>query len=86
MTDSDIKLVLLIPLTLALVFMFWVLWRLEKQIRKERSRSEAIAPALADFHHRRPSNVRAERSSDTAFVPQPLRSAQSSRSPRSVGS
>jgi len=30
------EIMLLIPLSLSLAFLFWVIWELEKQIRKER--------------------------------------------------
>lgn len=42
MVDSDLKL-LLLPVGLAVVFLLWVIWELEKQIRRERRRSDAIA-------------------------------------------
>jgi hypothetical protein len=54
MVDSNFIL-LLIPMGPALAFMFWVIWALEKQIRREKRHSDVIArtksrsdrPALA---------------------------------------
>jgi hypothetical protein len=73
MTDSDMKLLLFIPMSLALVFMFWVLWRLEKQIRRGKDCTRAIAPSFNEAD-RQPAGSRyqAARSSDTAFKPQQI--------------
>jgi hypothetical protein len=86
MTESDVKLLLLFPMGLALMFMVWVLWRLEKQIRRGRSHSQTIAPAFNEADRPAPSSrVQAARSSDTAFGPPLQRIDQSSRLPRTAG-
>jgi hypothetical protein len=41
---------LLIPLAPGLVFMLWVIWALEKQIRRSRRHSDEIARAKAGFN------------------------------------
>lgn len=83
MTDSDIKLLLFIPMSLALVFMFWVLWRLEKQIRRGRNRSQTIAPPFNEADRQPPSSrYQGVRGSDTSFDPQPQRIDRSSHLPR----
>ena len=83
MTDSDIKLVLLFPMGLALVFMLWVLWKLEKQIRRGKSRPEPIAPRLTEFDHPASSGkARALHSLDIAVAPQHQQNVQSLRPPR----
>ncbi len=46
MVDFDLKL-LLIPVGLALAFMLWVIWALEKEIRRDHRHSDAIARAKA---------------------------------------
>lgn len=70
MTDSDVKLLLLFPMGLALIFMVWVLWRLEKQIRRGRTRSLAIAPPFNEADRPMPSSrAHAAHSSSTAFGP-----------------
>ena len=46
MVDFDLKL-LLIPMGLALAFMLWVIWALEKEIRRDQRHSDAIARAKA---------------------------------------
>lgn len=74
MTESDIKLLLLVPVGLALVFMLWVLWKLEMQIRRGKRHPEPVVPAAAkpDLPASN-SSARAARSSDTAAGPHSLR-------------
>ena len=49
MLDLELTL-LLIPLAPGLVFMLWVIWALEKQIRWDRRHSDEIAPAKTGFN------------------------------------
>ncbi len=86
MTDSDVKLLLLFPMGLALIFMVWVLWRLEKQIRRGKTQSKTIAPPFNQAERPAPSSrVQAARSLDTAFGPPLQRIDRSSRLPHTVG-
>jgi hypothetical protein len=54
MVDSAFTL-LLIPVAPALTFMLWVIWALEKQIRRDRRRSDATARAKAGSDRPAPS-------------------------------
>ena len=85
MADSDMKLLLLIPVILALVFMAWVFWRLEKQIRKERRRTGNAAPAFNETDRAAPDDsIRRARSFETAFGPPPQQIDRSSSQRRSA--
>ncbi len=48
MEDFNFELLWLVPVALSLVFMLWVIWELEKQIRREKRHSRANAVGLAD--------------------------------------
>ena len=54
MVDSDIKF-LLVPMGLAVAFMLWVIWALEKQIRRDKREFDANARAKTVSD--RPSNT-----------------------------
>lgn len=59
MVDSDLTL-LLIPVAPALAFLLWVIWALEKQIRRDRRYSEAIARAKAGSDRPAPTGAAPE--------------------------
>ncbi|SPE31569.1 hypothetical protein SBA5_890015 [Candidatus Sulfotelmatomonas gaucii] len=50
MVESDLTF-LLIPMAPALAFMLWVIWALEKQIRRDRRHSDEIARLKAGSDH-----------------------------------
>jgi len=48
MVDTDVNLLLILLLLVpSLAFMFWVIWALEKEIRRDHRHSDAIARAKA---------------------------------------
>jgi len=56
MVDFDLKL-FLIPVGLALAFMLWVIWALEKEIRRDQRHSDAIARAKAGSDRPAPNSA-----------------------------
>ena len=68
MADFNLTLVLL-PLVPALSFMLWVIWALEKQIKRERRQSEVIARAKAGTDRPAPANKTTEQRVSSPSLP-----------------
>jgi hypothetical protein len=69
MVDTDVNLLLILLLLVpSLAFMFWVIWALEKQIRREKSHSDVIARAKVGSDRPAPTSAALEKRNTGSFT------------------